>query len=137
MPAPSRNQISTEIHFLTEQEPTLAKLTVGRGNSDTIEIYYEDHGNGRPRFRRICVKPRTTPTGWIRRCSTASKPPSSPTGPPTSKTSSTTSTTSTCSADGVLDVHDGRTSIVAIGDAQGFTRNPTATAQSSTSKDAT
>ncbi|MFE3001450.1 alpha/beta fold hydrolase [Nocardia sp. NPDC059246] len=26
----------------------MAKLTVGRENSDTIEIYYEDHGNGRP-----------------------------------------------------------------------------------------
>ncbi|MGW5109113.1 alpha/beta fold hydrolase [Nocardia sp. NPDC004123] len=26
----------------------MAKLTVGRENSDTIDIYYEDHGNGRP-----------------------------------------------------------------------------------------
>ncbi|MEV6338510.1 alpha/beta hydrolase [Nocardia vinacea] len=26
----------------------MAKLTVGRENSDTIEIYYEDHGAGRP-----------------------------------------------------------------------------------------
>ncbi|MFE3254687.1 alpha/beta fold hydrolase [Nocardia sp. NPDC059091] len=26
----------------------MAKLTVGRENSDTIDIYYEDHGSGRP-----------------------------------------------------------------------------------------
>ncbi|MFE3229794.1 alpha/beta fold hydrolase [Nocardia sp. NPDC059228] len=26
----------------------MAKLTVGRENSDTIDIYYEDHGTGRP-----------------------------------------------------------------------------------------
>lgn len=26
----------------------MAKLTVGRENSDTIDLYYEDHGSGRP-----------------------------------------------------------------------------------------
>lgn len=26
----------------------MAKLTVGRENTDDIEIYYEDHGSGRP-----------------------------------------------------------------------------------------
>lgn len=26
----------------------MARLTVGRENSDTIDIYYEDHGSGRP-----------------------------------------------------------------------------------------
>ena len=26
----------------------MAKMTVGRQNSDDIEIYYEDHGTGQP-----------------------------------------------------------------------------------------